>query len=59
MRQKEPKYDEMCRRYLADSMDFSEENLKNAGITRTFINDNVKLCTKAISNYIKIQMKNG
>ena len=40
-------------------MDFSEENLKNAGITRTFINDNVKLCTKAISNYIKIQMKNG
>lgn len=59
MRQKEPKYDEMCRRYLVDSMDFSEENLKNAGITRTFINDNVKLCTKAISNYIKIQMKNG
>ena len=59
MRQKEPKYDEMCRRYLADSMDFSEENLKNAGITRTFINDNVKLSTKAISNYIKIQMKNG
>ncbi|MBQ5849626.1 MAG: guanylate kinase [Lachnospiraceae bacterium] len=59
MRQKEPKYDEMCRRYLADSMDFSEENLKNTGITRTFINDNVKLCTKAISNYIKIQMKNG
>ena len=26
--QKEPKYTELCRRFLADSKDFSEENLK-------------------------------
>ena len=32
--QKEPKYAEMCRRFLADSEDFSEENLKKAGIER-------------------------
>ena len=29
--QTEPKYAEMCRRFLADEEDFSEENLKRAG----------------------------
>ena len=32
--QKEPKYEEMCRRFLADASDFSEENLKKAGVSR-------------------------
>ena len=31
-RQPEPKYREMCRRYLADDEDFSEERLEQAGI---------------------------
>lgn len=52
-RQKEPKYAEMCRRYLADCADFSEENLKKAGIDKVFINNNLKVCTKEIINYIK------
>ncbi len=37
-KQEEPKYAEMCRRFLADSRDFSEENLKEAGITHSFEN---------------------
>ena len=34
--QEHPGYEELCRRFLADAKDFSEENLKNAGITRRF-----------------------
>jgi guanylate kinase len=29
----------MCRRFLADSEDFSEENIAKAGITRRFSNN--------------------
>lgn len=42
--QKEPKYKEMCRRFLADSEDFSEEKLISAGITDKIINDNIDHC---------------
>jgi guanylate kinase len=38
-KQMEPKYDEMCRRFLADSKDFSEENIMRSGITRRFENN--------------------
>ncbi|MBP3380704.1 MAG: guanylate kinase [Ruminococcus sp.] len=34
-----PKYAEMCRRFLADSEDFSDEKLLAAGITKRFSND--------------------
>lgn len=37
--QAQPKYEEMCRRFLADQQDFSEENLKAAKITTLFNND--------------------
>ena len=36
-RQAVPKYKEMCRRFLADQKDFSEENLAAAGITRRYL----------------------
>ena len=36
--QKTPGYAEMCRRFLTDSEDFSEDRLKAAGITRRFEN---------------------
>jgi len=39
--QKVPGYAEMCRRFLTDSEDFSEENLKKAGITRRIRNDDI------------------
>ncbi len=32
--QAEPKYAEMCRRFLADSEDFSQEKIERAGISR-------------------------
>ena len=36
--QEVPRYAELCRRFLADTRDFSEENLANLGITRRFVN---------------------
>lgn len=47
-----PKYEEMCRRFLADEKDFSEENLKNAGITRCFENEQLEDCMDEIRAYI-------
>ncbi len=48
-----PGYDEMCRRYLADKADYSEENLKAAGINKTFINDDLEECLQEIEGFIK------
>lgn len=46
--QKEPKYEELCRRFLADAQDFSEENLKRMGITHHYFNDNMENCIQEI-----------
>ena len=43
-----PKYEEMCRRFLADAADFSVENLKEAGITRKFTNMDADKCAQGI-----------
>lgn len=51
--QTEPKYAELCRRFLADEEDFSMENLKNANISRVFANNDLQQCTKEIISYIK------
>ncbi len=37
--QQNPKYAEMCRRFLADEKDFSEENRKRCGITKIYNNN--------------------
>ena len=47
-----PKYEEMCRRFLADSADFSEEKIREAGIGRRFSNDELESCLKEIRTYI-------
>ncbi len=52
-----PKYEEMCRRFLADSEDFSEEKMSEAGITRRFQNDELERCLKEILEYIAEQLK--
>lgn len=52
-KQEEPKYSEMCRRFLADQEDFSEKNVIDAGIGIRFENDDLDICVKNISNYIK------
>lgn len=46
--QANPKYEEMCRRFLADASDFSEDNLRNAGITRRFRNIEMNQCVDEI-----------
>ena len=51
--QAEPKYAEMCRRFLADTQDFSEENLKKAGIVRRFENRELENCIKEMKNCIQ------
>lgn len=53
--QAEPKYEEMCRRFLADSVDFSEEKLQQAGIERRFYNQDLQECLEEILAYIKEQ----
>lgn len=50
--QKEPHYLEMCRRFIADSEDFSEENLKEAGITKRFQNLDLNECIGQIKKYV-------
>ena len=51
--QSEPKYAEMCRRFLADEKDFSLENLALAGITTQFENLDSDDTTQAVIAYIK------
>lgn len=51
--QQHPRYEEMCRRFLADSQDFSETRIRGAGITRRFCNDELESCLEAIYTYIK------
>ncbi len=38
-KQEIPRYEEMCRRFLADAKDFSEENITNCHITKRFFNN--------------------
>lgn len=47
-RQEKPSYDEVCRRYLADEQDFSEENLMRAGIDRRYVNADIDTCIEDI-----------
>lgn len=48
-----PKYDEMCRRFLADCEDFSEEKIAHAGIERRFENVDFENCIEKIQKYVK------
>ena len=51
--QENPKYEEMCRRFIADQSDFSVENIQSAGIEKRFQNKDLDICVKEIVNYIK------
>ena len=51
--QKTPQYEEMCRRFLADTKDFSEENLKKANINKRYNNDkDIDSCLQIIAKDI-------
>ena len=51
--QSNPKYVELCRRFIADSQDFSEENINNSGIKKRFQNNILDNCVDEIVEYLK------
>lgn len=51
--QEEPRYKEMCRRYLADEDDFSEDKLFESGIKKRYENIDIDECIGQISKDIK------
>ena len=53
-RQAEPKYAEMCRRFLADTEDFSVENIRAAGIIYRFQNTELEKCASEIERHIGV-----
>lgn len=55
--QKKPNYAELCRRFLADSVDFSAERLKAAGICRWFENTEKNTTCKELVSYIKADIE--
>lgn len=50
--QAQPKYKELCRRFLADEEDFSEEKLGRLGIDRRFCNEDIEHCLGEITEVI-------
>ena len=55
--QAHPNYAEICRRYLADEEDFSEEKLRAAGIGIRFRNQDPDEVTDRIAAYLSGEMK--
>jgi guanylate kinase len=52
-KQEQPKYAEMCRRFLADEEDFSEENLQKNGIIKRYQNTDINICLYEVTDSIK------
>ena len=50
--QEQPKYEEMCRRFLADEADFSRENLQRLGIEKAYENEDFEECVLQLKNTI-------
>lgn len=46
-------YSELCRRFLADEKDYSEDELKKAGIKYRFLNEKLQQTVNQIFNFIK------
>jgi hypothetical protein len=46
----------MCRRFLADAKDFSEENLKLAGVETRFENRELSDTLASVESYIQGEM---
>ena len=51
--QEQPRYAELCRRFLADSEDFSEERIQAAAIEKRFCNRDLKKCIEEITSFIR------
>ena len=57
--QREPGYAELCRRFLADTEDFSEEKLQAAGIKKRFFNEDLEQTKREIISYIRGMLQHG
>ncbi len=55
--QDNPRYQEMCRRYLADEEDFSEEKIREAGIARRFSNEDLNRCLEEVKAFIQDSLR--
>ncbi len=52
-----PNYSEVCRRYLSDEEDFSEEKIVRAGIKRRFQNNLEKqVCIEEVASFIREEL---
>lgn len=51
-KQTKPKYEEMCRRFLADQRDFSKERLENLNIDHRFENVTLEETVNQVAEYI-------
>lgn len=52
--QKKPGYEELCRRFLADQADYSEEKLKEADMKNRFSNDtDIESCVNKMAEFIQ------
>ena len=51
--QSNPKYTELCRRFIADEEDFKEENIRKAGINKRYINGDLDKCISEIVETIR------
>ncbi len=51
--QKEPKYAEMCRRFLADEQDFSEEKVAACHFPRVYVNNDFGACLEAMTETVE------
>lgn len=52
-KQSEPKYTELCRRFLADEADFAEEKIEEAGIRKRYWNVDLETCIQEIEDDIR------
>lgn len=50
--QPDPRYSEMCRRFLADEEDFSVKNIQEQGIGKKYLNNKLSECLKQITEDI-------
>lgn len=51
--QQNPRYAELCRRYLADESDFSESKILEQGIEKRYCNEDIDTCVKQIIDDMK------
>lgn len=58
-KQLKPRYEELCRRFLADAKDFSQEELAAAGVDTFYENDDLGRCVKEIADMIKRKISQG